>query len=170
MKYTSAKANKLLKSIEQQIKDIKMKEHRSAHFRVAAGEDAESIRPAYDFAATQTKIDELESAVRKVKHAINTFNVTHTLPGFDEVTIDQALVYIPQLSQRVSKLQEMAASLPKERIESIRNNFVDYSVANYDIEEAERAYEEASQKLATLQLALDAANTTGTMEIDVELN
>ena len=159
--------NKLLKNIEQQIKDIRLKEHRSAHFKVASGEDAESIRPAYDFAATQTRIDELESAVREIKHAINTFNVTHTLPGFDDITIDKALVCIPQLTQRVSKLQEMAASLPKERIESLRNTFVDYSVANYDIDEAEKAYREAREKLAALQLALDAANSTGTMEINV---
>ena len=34
---------------------------------------------------------------------------------------------------------------------------------------AERAYHEAQDKLYTLQLALDAANNSGTMEIDIEL-
>ena len=169
MKYTSAEANKLLKGIEQQLKDIRVKERRSAHFRVASGEDEESLRPAYDFAETQAKIDRLEDAVREIKHAINTFNLTHTLPGFDGITIDRALVYIPQLTQRVNKLQEMAASLPKERIESMRNTFVDYTVANYNIDEAEKAYRKAQEKLAALQLALDAANSSETMEIDVIL-
>ena len=42
MKYTSAEANKLLKGVEQQLKDIKARERRSAHFKVASGEDAES--------------------------------------------------------------------------------------------------------------------------------
>lgn len=169
MKYTSAEANKLLKRIEQQIRDLRMREHRRAHFKVAAGEDAESLRPEYDFRETQSQLETLEKTVRAIKHQINIFNLTHTLPGFDDITIDQALIYIPQLTQRVNKLQDMAASLPKERIESVRNTFVDYTVANYDIDAAEKAYEEVQEKLAKLQLALDAVNNTETMEIEIEM-
>jgi len=169
MKYTSAEANKLLKKVEQQIRDIRMKEHRRAHFKVASGEDTESLRPEYDFLEIQAQLESLEAMVRTIKHQINSFNLTHTLPGFDDITIDQALIYIPQLTQRVNKLQDMAASLPKERIESVRNTFVDYTVANYDIDAAGKAYAEAQEKLAKLQLALDSVNNTETMEIDVEV-
>ena len=42
-------------------------------------------------------------------------------------------------------------------------------IANYDIEEAVAAYEKASELLSSLQLALDKANTTDTMEIDAAL-
>ena len=169
MRYTSAEANKLLKRVEQQIRDIRMMEHRRAHFKVASGEDTESLRPEYDFLETQAQLDSLESTVRVIKHQINTFNLTHTLPGFDDITIDQALVYIPQLTQRVNKLQDMAASLPKERIESMRNTFVDYTVANYDIDVAGEVYAEAQEMLSKLQLALDSVNNTETMEIDIEI-
>lgn len=167
MKYTSAEANKLLKGIEQKIRNILMMERRSSHFLVASGEDAESLRPKYDFAETQSELERLEAEVRKIKHAINCFNTTHTLPGFNAITIDQALVYIPQLSSRVRKLHELASSLPKERVENMRSNIIDYSLANYDIDAAEKAYEESQKLLDSLQLALDAVNTTETMEIEI---
>lgn len=117
----------------------------------------------------QKQIEELEAAARSIKHQINTFNITHTLPGFDDLTIDQALVYIPQMTHRVNKLQDVAASLPKERIDNMRNTFVDYNVANYDIGAAEKAYEDAQDLLAELQLALDSVNNTESMDIDVSL-
>ena len=171
MKYTSAEANKLLNGIQGRISDITRKEDLAASFRVASGEDVESLRPQYDFAATQKELESLEEKVRIVKHAINTFNLTHTLPGFDGLTIDQALVLIPQVRGRINKLRSMSGVLPKQRIIDRYNsaNYVDYLVSNYDIEEAEQAYVEAKELLASLHLALDAVNTTETMEIDIVL-
>ena len=61
MKYTSAEANKLLKGIEGRISDIRCKEDITSKFLVAAGEDVESLRPQYDFAATQQELEELEA-------------------------------------------------------------------------------------------------------------
>ena len=171
MKYTSAEANKLLNSIEGRIADLERKEELTSRFQVASGEDVESLRPKYDFAATQKELAALEAKMRIVKHAINTFNLTHTLPGFEDLTIDQALVYIPQLTARIRKLRSMSSVLPKQRIiDRYSNpNFVDYSVSNYDIEEAEQAYVEAKELLGSLHLALDRVNTTETMDIDVAL-
>ena len=100
-----------------------------------------------------------------VKHAINTFNVTHAVPDFDDLTIDQALVYLPQLSNRVSKLKSMAAALPRERVVSYGSNIIDYEIANYDIAEAERAYHSEQEKLRNLQIALDRANSGETIGI-----
>ena len=169
MKYTSAEANKLLKSIEGRIADLERKEELTSSFQVASGEDVESLRPKYDFATTQKELAALEEKMRSVKHAINTFNLTHTLPGFDGLTIDQALVYIPQLTARIRKLRSMSSVLPKQRIVDRYSNaaFVDYSVSNYDIEEAEQAYIEAKELLGSLHLALDRVNTTETMDIDI---
>ena len=170
MKYTSAEANKLLKSIEGRIADLERKEELTSRFQVASGEDVESLRPKYDFAATQKELAELEAKQRIVKHSINTFNLTHTLPGFDDLTIDQALVYIPQLTARIRKLRSMAGVLPKQRIVDRYSsvNFVDYAVCNYDIEAAEKAYVETKSLLASVHLALDTVNTTETMDIDLE--
>lgn len=169
MRYTSAEANKLLKALESRLKKIRTREEKARYFSVSSTEDIEELRPEYDFAKVQADIAELNAKIRMVKHAINVFNTTHTLPGFDEITIDQALIYLPQLSEECRKLSSMAVRLPRERIDGFGTMIVDYTIANYDIEEAAAAYEKASGLLTALQLALDKANTTDTMEIDVTL-
>ena len=171
MKYTSAEANKLLKKIEGMISDIERKESITSSFIVSLGEDAETLRPKYDYEATQKELEKLEGKVRIVKHVINEFNLTHTLPGFDGLTIDQALIYIPQLTERINKLRKMSSVLPKQRIERYNNtSIVDYNVSNYDIEKAEKDYVEAKNKLAALHLALDAVNNSEVMEINISLD
>ena len=173
MQYTSAEAGKLVKKLEDKVRDILSHEGKSAIFRVASGEDADSLRPEYNFSKTQEEIEYLRKQIRTVKHAVNVFNTTHTLPGFDGLTIDQALVYIPQLSNRKETLRQMAAHLPKERVEDShyrygsRTAFIDYEVTNYDAADAKAAYDRTAETLAKLQLALDAVNTTETMDIEV---
>ena len=169
MMYTSAEAGKLVRKIEDELKRQMLTERKSYSFVVASGEDVESLRPKYEFAETQKNIDELQEKLRIVKHAINQFNLTHTLPGFDGLTIDQALIMLPQLNARRTKYQEMINRLPKERISGIhsRNNLIEYNIANYNIEEVEKAYKELTSHLAKMQLALDTVNTTEKMEIPV---
>ena len=173
MKYTSAEAGKLVKKLEDRVRDLLSMESKAAFFRVASGEDAESLRPDYNFNKTQAELEHLREQIRTVKHAINVFNTTHTLPGFDNLTIDQALVYIPQLSNRKETLRQMAAHLPKERVEDSnrygsRMAFIDYELTNYDAADAGAAYNRTSETLAKLQLALDTVNTTETMDIEVD--
>ena len=92
MKYTSAQANKLLKKLNDEYSALLDKEQRSRDFRAAMGEDIESVRPAYDYAKTQARLEELEGAIRRLKHAINRFNTTQVVDGFG-ITIDEMLVY-----------------------------------------------------------------------------
>jgi hypothetical protein len=172
MKYTSAEAGKLVKKIEERINRLEIAEHKASTFNAASGEDVEALRPAYSFEQTQARLEELQAMLRKVKHAVNNFNVTHTLPGFKDLTVDQALVLIPQLRARKMTLEQMIDRLPRERVETgIRgSNIIDYVLINYDKEEVERKYNKLSDDLAALQLALDTLNTTEPMEIDAELD
>ena len=167
MTYTSAQANKLLKKLNDEHAALLDKEKRSKDFRAAMGEDVESVRPAYDYADTQKKLAELEQRIRKVKHAINMFNVTHVIPDFN-MTIDEMLVYIPQLTQRKNKLADMKARLPKQRVEEQygrQSNIIDYTYANYDLAAVEADYERVSDELSRAQLALDAVNQRDTFEL-----
>lgn len=173
MRYTSAEASKLIRKLEEEASNLRGMEEKSAVFNAASGEDVEALRPEYDFAAIQARISELYARIRKTKHAINIFNTTHELPGFEGLTIDQALVYIPQLNSRKDKLRWMAAHLPKERVDSYqlaRTNIIDYEVINFDREQVKTAYDATTQTLAKLQLALDTVNMTETMEIDVDVS
>ena len=107
--------------------------------------------------------------MRTVKHAINFFNATHKVEGFD-MTIDQMLIFIPQLSKKRSKLYAMKSVLPKSRAETPYGktvNIIDYSYANYDIKKAEADYEAVSDLLARAQNALDLVNSTVSFEIDI---
>lgn len=168
MTYTSAQANKLLKKLNDEHAALLDKENRSKDFRAAMGEDVESVRPAYDYADTQKKLAELEQRIRKVKHAINVFNATHVIPDFG-MTIDEMLVYIPQLTQRKNKLADMKARLPKQRVEEQygrQSNIIDYSYANYDLTAVEADYEKAADELSRAQLELDAVNQRDTFELE----
>ena len=169
MKYTSAEANKLLKALEIRRESLLRRENKASKFTISVGEDIEEVRPEYDFSTAQEEVAELNGKIRAVKHAINVFNTTHTLPGYGDMTIDQVLVYLPQLSEQVRKLKIMADALPRERKELYRSNLVEYDIANYDPKEAETEYERALAELSSLQLALDAANAGETMEIETAL-
>ena len=169
MKYTSAEANKLLKALETKRDSLRSIEEKSANFVISVGENVEEVRPEYDFHSIQDELAELNGKIRTVKHAINVFNTTHTVPGFDDMTIDQVLIYLPQLSSQVEKLRRMAEALPRERKENFRSNLVEYNIANYDPKEAAAEYERAQAELSSLQLALDAANAGEMMEIEIAL-
>ena len=85
------------------------------------------------------------------------------------MTIDELLVYIPQLTKRKSKLLEMKSRLPKERVEEQygrQSNIIDYTYANYDIAAVEADYEKAADELSRAQLALDAVNQRETFELE----
>ena len=166
MKYTSAEANKLLKKLNDEYAALLEKERRSRDFRAAMGEDVASVRPAYDYAKTQARLAELEENIRRIKHAVNCFNTTQLVDGFD-MTIDEMLVYIPQLTKRKSKLLEMKSKLPKERVEEQygrQSNIIDYTYTNYDLAAVEADYEKVVDELSRAQLALDAVNQRESFE------
>ena len=171
MKMTSAEAGKLVKKLEEKISALLALEEKSSVFRVASGENEELLRPAYDFLDCQAKLEKLQEDLRKVKHALNVFNTTHAIPGFDGMTVDQALIALPQLSSQKQKLANYAARLPRERVQGYasQSNIIDYTVANYKSEDAQAEYERVSDRLSRLQLALDRVNHTEKMEVDITI-
>lgn len=170
MKYTSAEAAKLLRKLNEEHNNMKSEENLTKEFVAAVGEDIEEVRPTYNYSETQNKLNELERKIRVVKHAINTFNVRQEVPETG-MTIDQILIYIPQLTEKKQKLASMQACLPKRR--DFVNTFgrgtavIDYRYANYDVRAARSDYQKVSDELAKVQTALDRVNSTETMEIEL---
>ena len=138
----------------------------SREFNAAVGENVDAVRPAYSYADAQAAQRDLEEKIRKLKHALNLFNATHVIPEFG-ITIDEMLVYIPQLTKRKSKLAEMKSKLPKYRVAELGriSNIIDYTYLNYDLSEVEADYARVSDELANAQLALDAINNRDTLEL-----
>ena len=167
MLYTSAEAAKLLRKLNEELENIVRYENQSSTFNAALGEDPETVRPEYDYEATQKEITEIESKIRTVKHAINEFNLSHVVPEFN-MTIDQLLIYIPQLTKQKQKLYSMQARLPRARENNYRgSNIIDYCIANYDIKKAHEDYVKVSDELANAQTALDVINNSEKFEIDI---
>ena len=167
MRMTSAQAAKELKKLNDQHETLLAMENKARTFTAAIQEDVESVRPAYDYASRQTELAELEAQIRTLKHAINTFNLGQEVPGFG-MTIDQMLVYIPQLTARKKKLDYMRKKLPREREISgygRTSNIVEYNYANYDISKAEEDYLKTADELGRAQNALDSVNNTVEFEV-----
>lgn len=166
---TSAEAAKLLRKLNEELENVLLMEQQSREFSAALGEDVEAVRPEYDYAGVQEQIERLEARIRQVKHAISAFNLAQEVPGFG-MTIDQMLVYIPQLNRRKTKLAHMQQRLPKQR-ERVSygggSQIIDYSYANYDLEAVRADYEETAEELSRAQTALDLVNTTAKLEVPV---
>ena len=169
MQYTSASLNKLLKQTSDEVERIKKIESSTSTFLVAIGEKVEDARPEYNYTETQAKINELDAKVRKIKHAINVFNSTTVVDGFD-MTIDELLVLIPQLTKQRTKLSGMVNRPQKVRQETDRyygKSIIEYSYVNYDIEQAKADYDKVNDMLTKAQLALDKLNNSAVIELDV---
>ena len=165
---TSAMAAKYLRKLNEEHDALLQKEKKSDTYTVSVQEKPEDVRPEYDYAAVQ--LQELEDKIRKGKHAINQFNLTQDVPGFN-MTIDKMLIYIPQLTARKNKLNRMRSRLPKERVQggmSRMSGIVEYEYSNYDIKQAEAGYAEVSDELARAQNALDAINASVAFSVEIE--
>mgnify|MGYP004644318795 FL=1 len=167
MKYTSAEANKLLRKLNDEKTSVMYREENGKEFLAAVGEDIESVRPKYDFTETQNAIAGIETKIRKLKHAINVFNSTTIIPEFD-MTIDEMLVYIPQLTAAKNKLAIMKDKLPKVREQTrVNSSILDYRYLNYDVETVAAEYEKVTDTLSKAQNALDSVNMNQTLEVDL---
>ena len=163
MKLSSAEGAKLLKKLKSEYDALKSKESISSTFLASVGENPESVRPKYDYKEAKAELDSLALKIRKLKHAINLFNTTTVIPGYD-ITIDEMLVFIPQLSA------EMASRLPKAREEQEygrASNIIDYRYVNYDIDEVTKDLLVVTDELSDAQLALDLINHSATFEVEL---
>jgi len=165
---TSAAANKLLKSLEDQKNYLLALEASSSVYVKAEGEDTEP--PVYDYLATSEKLNKINHQVCKIKHAINVFNTTTYLEPLG-ITIDEALIKMAQLNHRKLELDLMRKRLPKQRqaMPFARGNIIEYQYVNYDIAKVAEDYERICAEISEIQLALDTCNQTKTFELDLDL-
>lgn len=167
MQLTSAQAAKLLRRMKEEKDLLNPEEKNSKSFVAAIQEDVEAVRPAYDFAAMQVRLESLDARMRRLKHAINVFNTTTIVDGFD-MTIDEMLVFLPQLGAEKEKLTQMSKMLPRQRKDRdySSSNTIEYLYANFDIEEARAELGRVSELYAKAQTMLDLVNNRDTFEFE----
>lgn len=163
--FTSASANKFIRA-KQDEKDHLLSAESDTCTYVQA-QDEEPDPPAYDYGETRRSIDEIDRQVRLVRHALHRFNMETRLEGSD-MTIDEALIAMAQLSAKRRRLDTLRSTLPKRR-ESYRYGslLAEYRYANYDVERAQEDYLQVLEAIDDLQLKIDLCNQTLTFDVDL---
>ena len=167
MKYTSASANKLIKILEDKKQYLLQIESNNSTYVLA--QDEKQDIPEYDFKDFNKQIDELDLKIRTLKHALNVFNTTTVLPI--GITIDQALVEMAQLNNKVYRLDNMRKAKNKTRLSGMyagRRDVAEYQYLNYEPKDVDKTYEEDYSRIQQIQLALDKVNQTVEFEVDVK--
>lgn len=167
---TSAYANKLLKSLEEDKTFWTNKEMSSCTYTAAINEEA--VVPEYDYQEVADKIEEIDEKILKIKHAINLHNVTsRVLIGTKEMSIDAILIRMAQRNKRKLFLDGLRKRLPKTRemnyAYASRTASPEYTYINYDLDLIKSEYERVSDEIMELQMALDKHNQTEMFDVDI---
>lgn len=166
MLVTSALVNKMLKKLEKEKQSILEKERLSKSYIQTEG--SVHYKPEYNYKSVQSRLDEIDNEVIKIKHALNVFN-TNTLVGDKGLTIDQSLIKMAQLNNKVNRLTTMVNTIPEKRLSNriSSSNTVEYEIVNYDIDEVQKELDKTMDELSSLQIELDKVNMTVTFEIEI---
>lgn len=168
-KMTSAYANKMIKSLEEDKAFWVNKEATSSTYVASINE--EPVVPEYDYMEVAATIAELDEKIAIIKHALNVSNATAKVPvGDREMSIDTILIRMAQLNKRKAVLDQMRKQLPKAREEQAymsRNAVPEYRYINYDLELVKREYEGVSNTIMEMQMALDKYNQTVQFEVEI---
>lgn len=169
-KMTSAYANKMLKSLEEDKAFWVNKESASCTYTAAVNE--EPVIPEYDYAEVANVIAELDEKICRIKHAVNLHNATAEVTvGSSVMSVDMILVRMAQLNKRKAVLDYMRKLLPKTRVEqgafSSRNASPEYQYINYDLELIKSEYDRISGEIMEMQIALDLYNQTVQFEVEI---
>ncbi len=168
-KMTSAYANKMIRSLEEDKAFWVNKEVTSSTYVASINE--EPVIPEYDYLEVAATIAELDERIAIIKHALNLTNATAKVPvGEKEMSIDTILIKMAQLNKRKAVLDQMRKQLPKAREEQTyvsRNVVPEYRYINYDLELVKREYETVSKAIMEMQMALDKYNQTVQFEVEI---
>ena len=169
-KMTSAYANKMLKSLEDEKTYWVNKEETSSTYVVANNE--EPVVPEYDYVQVANTIAEIDEKITIIKHTLNVANAAAKVVVDDiEMSIDTILIRMAQLNKRKNVLDIMRKRLPKAREEQrsymSRNTVPEYRYINYDLELIKKEYESVSKMIMEMQMALDRYNQTVQFEVNM---
>jgi hypothetical protein len=167
---TSAYANKMLRSLEEDKNYWLNKEETSCTYVAAVNE--EPVIPEYNYAEVAANISEIDKKIAVIKHALNVANATAKVKVADtEMSIDTILIKMAQFNRRKTILDEMRKRLPKDREEQraymSKNSVPEYRYINYDLEQVKKDYDYVSKTIMEMQMAIDHYNQTVKFEVNI---
>ena len=126
--------NRLLASIEEY----------NSTYDMCNGEDVDIVRPKYDYEKTQKELKENIEVIMCIKYAIDNALSTFTVPEYN-MTLDELKMYIEYLDKRISRLYSLKMCSFFNR--SMCDVIIEYEYRNFDIEEVEKDYDDATLEL-----------------------
>ena len=126
--------NRLLASIEEY----------NSTYDMCNGEDVDIVRPKYDYEKTQKELKENIEVIMCIKYAIDNALSTFTVPEYN-MTLDELKMYIEYLDKRVNRLYSLKRCSFFNRY--MDEGIIEYEYRNFDIEEVEKDYDDATLEL-----------------------
>ena len=84
------------------------------------------------------------------------------------MTIDEMLVFLPQTSDRLRKLEDMLAKPEKSRaMNTGRTSIIEYEYLNYDLQKVQQDYDALLDLKNRALTALDVVNNTVPFEAEI---
>ena len=167
MKITPDGAQKLIRSLEEERKQLVEKINKLSTFVVAVSEgNPEELRPEFDFTGTVREIDCIDEKIRKIKHSRNIFNTTTLLPE-ETITLDEALVLMSMLNKNYTYFVKLGNRQAKERQSNTFDNKIEYVYTNYDIQEVKNYGRTMYERMLELQSKINLVNSTYNFELDM---
>lgn len=169
MKLTSAMASKMIKALNEENQTlIHKRRHESTTSYV---QDEIPLESDYDFNSLHEQIVANNKKIAKIRHAVNLFNTTTVLEGFEDydgsgLTIDKALIIMPMLSSAKDAYSKMKDANDISRRVDYKGN-VEFTKLNYLTSDVATAYQKVTELLTAIQLSLDKANLTVEFEVDI---
>ena len=164
MELTLAKAMKTIKQLESKKNYLNLQE--SKNFTYSYASDETPVIPEYNFQDQNKALESLDKKILELRVKINKANNEAKI-GVGDLTIAEALIYMCQLNNDLTRLGSLTHYQNFTR-EVTRSGVIQYTKTMEDVSNVRKLYESKQKELQAIQIALDMANNTYTIEADLD--
>lgn len=126
----------------------------------------EPILNGYDYEGFNNEIARIDARVRYLKGLLAKSNNETIVDGFD-MTIGEALIYLAQLNAKKTRVAHLANQKTLTRKSTLYGTTqIEFTELEYDPEVAKRDFQEVTDLVYKLQLAIDRTNITNMIEVE----
>lgn len=163
---TRAEAKKMVRKLEDD-KDYLLSQITSQSNYIET-EGIEPVIPDFDFDNAIAQWISIDAKIRRIKQALNIFDANTIIPELD-ITISEALIKMAQLNKLKTSLDSMRRKIPKKRRQgyNVSNSLVEYECLNYDLKQAESAYDAVVSDITSIQIGLDTCSQTLLFDLEI---
>lgn len=161
MKKCNTEIMKDIKKLEEMKSSLLTQERTSCTVSYLQGE--KPIDTGYDYEKLSSDVEACDKEIRRLKALLAYANVTTQVEGFN-MSISEALVYLAQLSDKLSRLENLVRIKPIDRRSPGYSSTPEFTVIVFDREKVLKEYNEVRDLIPQLQMAIDRTNLNNMIE------